>query len=103
MFSLMIELKPYLTSKVTQRHINIYKEKLLVDIILSKNYEDFNEKRRFIRYEPENFGKKKDKYPRVKYNTFYDITRAYFLWTTDLSKDTDLEKQAKINYEEIKK
>jgi hypothetical protein len=68
-----------LTSKVSKRHLRIYGENLIHDIILSKNYEDFNENKRFKIF----YDKKIDKYKKVKYKTFYDIKRAYFIWTIE--------------------
>lgn len=73
----------YLNSKVTKRHLRIYGENLIHDIILSKNYEDFDKNKRFKFV----YGRIVNKYKKVKYKTFYDIKRAYFLWTIEENKE----------------
>jgi len=82
MFSMIVELDKYITSKVTKRHLRRYGENLIFDIILSKDYNDFDNHRRYVRNSPEYLHKKIDKYPRVGYNTYNNVYRAYYQWTT---------------------
>ena len=74
-WNVIVAIKPYVQNKVTKRHLLYYGEALVFAVIRSKDYLDFQTNRSYNK-----LGKKCFK--RVTYPTFFDIKRAYFLWTT---------------------